>query len=287
MSSEKDSIGNTSVSSGSGDVKSTFMESINHPSTNVLARRSNIIFNSLTFTDGRDKSLKILQYTLAFLMLSFFKKYNVMIGMHKSILNTIAMCSDARKVIRLANFTGFFSKLVYLLQGRGMNPNQPLSSIDKKHYPLLVLKTAADFLNGITDDLFCLGRFNVIDKTTGIQAKQWSYKLWWTSLTVDLYLGVVKLNSAKRKLGNYTNTLSEKPSNSTPEEPKLPSTTELQTQYYNFQLNLVKTMSDLIFCGYDLFCIEKNRELMYISAVLSGFIGYYRLWLKTYNATKA
>lgn len=285
MPSEKSSSKSGGQQSGPSPFILKFAKVLNNPEANALSLKFSIVYNTLTFTDGRDKSMKIIQYTLSLMMLTIFRKYKVLTGLHKSIEGTIAMFSDARKVVRLANFTGYFSKLVYLLQGRGYHPQQPLSTIDNKHYPLLVLKIASEFLNAITDDLFCLGKFNVINKATGQYAKEWSYKLWWTSLSVDLYLNVLKLNSANRKL--TMSLKAEKSSNSSVDGLKGPSSTELKSHLFNSQLNLIKTVADLIFCGYDLFRINKNKEFMQAAAILSGVLGYYRVWTKTSLATKA
>lgn len=255
---------------------------------NMLARHFNVICNTLVYTDGRDKSMKTIQYTLSVLMITVLRKHKILPHLHDSINGMMGMFGDARKVVRLANFTGFFSKLVYLLQGRGISPHQTLSPIDERHYPLLIIKTASEFLNAITDDLFCLSRFNVINKDLGTNAKQLSIKLWWTSLSIDFYLNLLKLNSCQSKLSIATSKASTDSEKTVDDSgAKQPNITELRAQLYNFQLNFVKIFSDMVFCGYDLFHINNNLEYMHFAAVVSGFIGYYRLWVKTNLATKA
>ncbi|KAJ9082171.1 hypothetical protein DSO57_1006908 [Entomophthora muscae] len=254
---------------------------------NQLARHFNVICNTLVYTDGRDKSMKTIQYTLSVLMITVLRKHKILPHLHASINGIMSMFGDARKVVRLANFTGFFSKLVYLVQGRGFSPYQTLTPIDDRHYPLLIIKTASEFLNAITDDLFCLSRFNVIDKELGTNAKQLSIKLWWTSLSIDFYLNLLKFTSCKSKLAIATAKTNSSEKSNEDTDIKQPNIAELNAQLYNFKLNLVKIFSDMIFCGYDLFHIKSNLEYMHFAAVVSGFIGYYRLWVKTNIATKA
>ncbi|KAI0217275.1 hypothetical protein L0F63_002703 [Massospora cicadina] len=241
---------------------------------NELARHFNVVCNTLVYTDV--------------LMLTVLRKHKILNQFHGSINGLISMFGDARKVVRLANFTGFFSKLVYLLQGRGLNPYQALSPIDGRHYYLLIIKAASEFVNGITDDLYCLSRFNVINKDLGTNAKELSIKLWWTSLSIDLYLNLLKLKSVKNKFSLAAST-DFKDSEKVSEELELkrPTIDELRAQISNFHMNLIKIIADMVFCGYDLFHIKSNLEYMHLAGVVSGLVGYYRLWVKTNVATKA
>ncbi|KAI9294585.1 hypothetical protein K502DRAFT_324749 [Neoconidiobolus thromboides FSU 785] len=240
---------------------------------NNVSKLFNVIATTLTYTDGRDKSMKVIQYTLSVLMITLLRKKQMLLEHHERIDGVMKMFGDARKIVRLMNFTSFFAKLVYLLQGKGFNPNTAMGAVEKENYGLIMVKTTSEMINAITDDLFCLSKYKIVDSKFGTYVKTWSIKLWWTSLSIDLYLHVMKYFKIKKEIeiqekGDKRDSL-------------------INNELHTIKVNFVKILSDMIFCGYDLFHINKNIEIMHFAGIVSGYIGYSRLFKKVYNSTKA
>jgi hypothetical protein len=235
------------------------------------AKFYSVIAKLFSTCDGRDKFMKVIQYTLALFMLIGIKPYNLIPKLQPKIQNIIAMFGDTRKVIRLGNFTSNLSKLIYLIQGKGLNPSKKLSELENTHYNLLVLRYTSEMINNFTDDLYCLGKFGILDKSIQPIVKPISINLWWTTLTIDMYLNFRKLINlhSQQELDRLRGD---------------PVNQKLDAEISTLKWTMTKIGADMVFCAYDLFNIKANPHYQHTSGILSGLISASRLWTSTYSS---
>ncbi|CAG8811781.1 2848_t:CDS:1, partial [Gigaspora rosea] len=215
------------------------------PSTIEILRRL------LVHSDGRDKTLKIIQYFgKIILWLQASKtpksKYGRLINpitflfirdkafLSKATPRLKAMTSQfstTRKIIRLAHFIEPYSDLCDYCSGARRTSRSSTSYEKFVHY-LGSINAFLSILNDLFDDLYCLGKIDIIDKSIAKWAEPKAIKLWFFCICLDIHETFFKIYQIKNKIKKANSEESEK----------------YQQKLYWLNISLTKLIMDFLFC---------------------------------------
>ncbi|KAJ3293444.1 hypothetical protein HDU79_000321 [Rhizoclosmatium sp. JEL0117] len=158
--------------------------------TQTTPKPSGILLSILLFrkvlllNDGRDKSLKVLQYTAKVLLwVRFLSLQPLTPSTSKTLTSLIPHISLARKLVRLGNFLGPFE---YLTTST-LSPSSIFS----------FLSNVNGLLTGIADDTATLGKLNIVHPAKVYQT--WADRFWWIGILFDWNETVAKYHDASRR----------------------------------------------------------------------------------------
>jgi hypothetical protein len=109
----------------------------------------------LDATDGRDKTLKVIQYTIKLVASTQYAPL-------------ISQLSMTRKILRLGHVL------------------HPLRSLLKEQEPINQFSHLIGIANDISDDLICLSKLSLVPKSVGEYCGPLSDRLWFCSILLDL-----------------------------------------------------------------------------------------------------
>ncbi|KAL1923189.1 uncharacterized protein VTP21DRAFT_9565 [Calcarisporiella thermophila] len=228
------------------------------PSTFAIFRRM------LVLTDGRDKTLKLIQYFCKLLLIYVLKQNTVRFKeLRKRLSSLISNFSTTRKILRLGHGIESYAVLAEYLEGSRIPP--PPGSLWTNvwiDYHLGWINAIVGFGNCLADDLYCLGRIGVLTPATAKRAEPWSYRLWFTSILIDLRENRLEAARLRREQKKGK---------------------EVGEKLYWADISFVKLMCDLGFCGYDLFQCQFSDGFYAICGFISAVCSAHKLWNKQKN----
>jgi hypothetical protein len=203
-----------------------------------------IVLKTLSDKDGKDKSLKLIQYTGKLILWAGstrrlhakFSQY----GIGGPIKPLVTQLSMFRKIIRLGNWL------------------KSLREIIKQGWTQTEIVDYIDLYTEIFDDIYLLVKIGVLAGNNPKRSKRWEHiadreasRGWFLSIIFNLY---GELQKRKRVTD--------------------PQARRMST------ISTVKLLCDGVFCGVDVFELEVDSMVQICSGLMSGMLSYYKIFRK-------
>ena|SRR5436305_10657402 len=190
-----------------------------------------ILRDAILLTEGRDKVVKLIQYTSRLLVLhpSFPSK---------RLRPLISQLSMTRKVIKLGH--GIFPYIELRKGGLGT---------------LTLIREFVEFLNDFWDDVYCLSRIGFL-RNAKIQhwSETWANRAWMTGIIMDLHVLLERKKVMRMKLKTVKETKIYLEVGS-PQDDDIMVREKLKNEAYWIDVSIAKLLADLSFCcSLPLFC---------------------------------
>ena len=190
----------------------------------------NIFRDALLKTEGRDKVVKLLQYTSRLVLLLSSTP-------SKRLRPFISQMSMTRKVLKL---------------GHGIIPYCELT---KGHLKLFALvREVVEFINDFWDDVYCLSRIGVL-KSPRVQriSEEWANRAWMIGIIMDLHV-LLKRRKATREALTVNDGTYFSAGLLLPQQPQESEKTrkKLLGEAYWIDVSILKLLADFGFCGLSL-----------------------------------
>ncbi|CAG8552984.1 557_t:CDS:2 [Scutellospora calospora] len=237
----------------------------------------------LVHSDGRDKTLKIIQYFGKIILWLQARKTSSKSSKYDHFINSVlyilirdrnvtprlkAMTSHfstTRKIIRLAHFLEPYSDLCeYYIGARRISYSS--TSYEKFVYYLGVVNAFLGLWNDIFDDLYCLGKIDILDKSIAKWAEPIAIKLWFFSICLDIHETSFKIWQTSKKIKKVNDNDDE--------------LNNVKLKLYWLNISLAKLLMDFLFCGYDFFGLDFSDSVQAFSGFLAGILSFHKLWVK-------
>ncbi|GBB99598.1 hypothetical protein RclHR1_03580005 [Rhizophagus clarus] len=246
----------------------TFKSSTSTKSSSVKRPTHEILRRLLVHSDGRDKFLKIIQYFgKIVLWLHINKNKSKYPKLYPRLLAMTAQFSNTRKIIRLAHFLEPYADFNDYVSG-ARNLSSIVYPYEKVIYYLGFVNSVVSILNDIFDDLFCLGKVGILDKSVAKRSEPIAIKLWFLNIIMDIHEVIFKIwylnKQTKKSKGKLSDNDIEK----------------LKDKKYWLYVSLVKFSMDLGFCGYDLFECTFSDGVQAVTGFVAGALSFRKLWIK-------
>ncbi|KAI9308708.1 peroxisomal biogenesis factor 11-domain-containing protein [Cunninghamella echinulata] len=199
--------------------------------------------------EGRDKSIKIIQY--AFKILLHYSLVN-----KKRWASMVSHFSQTRKILRLGHWVGTLQEM------KQTKWNDILSW-------MILINT---FSNEMGDDLFCLYKMGVVDPWIGKKAEKISIYCWFMGILNDLKSNFISLQKEQLKLK------SKQHDNDDNMDHDL--LLQQQQKVFLIQVSCMKLIMDGIFCACDIWQPSYSNGVQAWSGFTSGLLSAYKLWCK-------
>ncbi|CAG8563681.1 4096_t:CDS:10 [Ambispora gerdemannii] len=265
---------------------SSFSENTNKLAASLISpKRAKLppveVFRRLVaLSDGRDKTLKIIQYSAKLYLWAFLSPSSVLLKYRISTSTFLkprlsaltSNFSTTRKILRLAHFIEPYNELRDYITG---DYKYPVDKIEILIYYIGFLNSIVGLLNDFFDDLYCLGKIGVLSKTIEKRAEPIAIRFWFFTILLDVndcLLKVWLLNAKMRKVKDRCNE----------EEWK-----KLEEKKYWLKYNLVKFLMDLGFCGYDFFGLAFSDGWQAITGLIAGILSFHKLWIRLESRNSA
>ncbi|CAG8679112.1 16701_t:CDS:2, partial [Cetraspora pellucida] len=111
-------------------------------------------------------------------------------------------------------------------------------------------------MNDIFDDLYCLGKINVLDKSVAKWAEPIAIKFWFFSICLDIHETLFKIWQTNEKIKKANSGETEKHNQ----------------KLYWLNVSLVKLFMDFLFCGYDFFEYTFSDGVQAVSGLMAGIL---------------
>jgi hypothetical protein len=201
-----------------------------HASSSPAPDILKIFRDALLLTEGRDKCVKLLQYTSRLILLVSAS------APRERLKPFITQMSLTRKVLKL---------------GHGVFPYSELMKGRLK--TLAVVRATVEIMNDFWDDVYCLSRIGFLrSKKLQKWAEDWANRAWMTGILMDLYVLFGRRESVSANLRGMRNR--EKYLNVETEERKS-DLEKMRVEAYWIDVSIVKLFADFGFCGEDHFWI--------------------------------
>ncbi|KAF9418009.1 hypothetical protein BGZ94_009806 [Podila epigama] len=244
-----------------------------------------IIREVSNLVDGRDKTIKVIQYfakVFLWLFLSDPKKHTVLANRIKALAKQF---STTRKVLRLGHFIEPMATvltlgmtLMHSVQTKGWRRTLlPKNSGSNGANPssMTVVRQRLDDLNSviglvqdISDDIYCLGVIGVLDRSFADKAEPWSNRLWMVGVSIDLHENLQSIRDVKKQI----KALQENPD----DVQKAAQVAKLESKLHWLQVTTVKLGGDFLFCAYDNLHCSFSDGFQAVSGFISGLAGAYK-----------
>ncbi|GJJ72216.1 hypothetical protein EMPS_04573 [Entomortierella parvispora] len=235
--------------------------------------------------DGRDKTIKVVQYfakVFLWLFLSNTKQYKVLAGRVKALAKQF---STTRKVLRLGHFVDPLSTVLTLAATLSMNYQKKGSLAALMRKPrnqtwrdtardrLGMLNSVLGFCQDISDDIYCLGVIGVLDRSFSDKAEPWSNRLWMVGVSIDLHENLQSIIDVRRQIKTLrmTKEISEEK-----EQARCAKLVQLSNKLHWLQVTTVKLGGDFLFCGYDNLHCSFSDGFQAVTGLASGIAGAYK-----------
>ncbi|KAF9110841.1 hypothetical protein BGX27_005831 [Mortierella sp. AM989] len=236
--------------------------------------------------DGRDKTIKVIQYfakVFLWVFLSDPKQYKLFATRLKALAKQF---STTRKVLRLGHFVDPLASVLTLaatLRGhlqkhgiRGTLAKSPSESWrDTTRDRLGNLNTVFGFVQDIADDICCLGGIGVLDRSFADKAEPWSNRLWMMGVSIDLHENLQSIRDVKKQI----QALEMKALHHKSEEEEKAWTAQhvkLTTKLHWLKVTTVKLGGDFLFCAYDNLHCSFSDGFQAVTGFASGIAGAYK-----------
>jgi len=227
-----------------------------------LAKRILTLRQVMLISDGRDKVLKVLQYfSKAFLWASDVENNKERGFKYTDNINAlIAQFSITRKLLRLFHATDPINKInnIPLAYGSQYTRGQKIMTT------LDIIDGFVCLANDLVDDIVCLSKIGVLDRSLAKKYSPYSARLWMTGIWLDLNSVYQKIAATNRAIDNAVT-----------KDEVLRYVHEKERHYYD----LIKLLFDLVFCIGDCWPhFYKSGGWQAISGSLSGFMSLFKMW---------
>jgi len=196
-----------------------------------------ILRRLLVHSDGRDKSLKIIQYFgKIILWLHINKNKTKYPKLYPRLIAMTSQFSNTRKIIRLAHFLEPYTDFKeYVTGARNLPPIAlPYENVVDT---LGFINSIIGIFNDIFDDLYCLGKIGILDKSVAKRAEPIAIKLWFINIILDIHEIIFRIWLLNEKIKQ-------------PKEKLTKSDLEkLKDRKYWLCISLAKLTMDFGFCG--------------------------------------
>ncbi len=232
-----------------------------------------VILNKLTLSaDGKDKALKIIQYSIKlYLWLHTVSSSNS--HSSKKLTNVAKQLSLTRRVIRLGHWLTAMETLHTLVLSSLANRARILKSLQENKATLFLIgQTWISIWNDICDDIICLAKINLIPAEYSDYYTPISDRLWFVSIFFDLEENLSALAGLQDSRTKVIRSAIHPASPST-QSPGSPQKTQpytstvlskldvseqgkvaaLDKKIAMTHLTIGKLLFDLMFCSYDVF----------------------------------
>ncbi|KAG0041673.1 hypothetical protein BGZ83_001459 [Gryganskiella cystojenkinii] len=239
--------------------------------------------------DGRDKTIKIIQYfakVVLWLFLSNPTQYKVLADRIKALAKQF---STTRKVLRLGHFVDPMATVLHLCATLSMNCKRYGSLAAAIRKPqnqtwrttvrdrLGMLNSVLGFCQDISDDIYCLGVIGVLDRSFSDKAEPWSNRLWMIGVSIDLHENLQSIMDVRRQIKALENSCNiGKEGTVEGEESRRVKLAQLGNKLHWLQVTTVKLGGDFLFCGYDNLHCSFSDGFQAVSGLTSGIAGAYK-----------
>jgi Peroxisomal biogenesis factor 11 (PEX11) len=181
-----------------------------------------ILHDALLLTEGRDKVVKLLQYSSRLILL-------LSTTPSKRLRPFISQMSMTRKVIKL---------------GHGIFPYMELTKGGLRTF--MVVRALVEFLNDFWDDVYCLSRIGLL-RSPKVQrwSENWANRSWLTGIIMDIYVLMQKRKATALKLEGSK----EKHLEIALEGERVNGRKILAVESYWIDVSIAKLLADFGFCG--------------------------------------
>ncbi|RKO92519.1 peroxisomal biogenesis factor 11-domain-containing protein [Blyttiomyces helicus] len=231
-----------------------------------------VIRRILLLTDGRDKLMKITQYSLKVILWARLLSKETHPVATPRAEKTVSHLSLTRKIIRLAQWTDQVSELKEILDEATAGE----TDIRTLRNFLGIFNSTLGLANGFADDIICYGKMGLIEKNSMWvkRATPLADQLWYVTILLDFYENRMSARDQARKIVKLKS-LKDAPAKD------LKKACDAAKM---LNLNVVKLAADFTFCTIDVFFLEDRWGLspgwQACTGLLSGSIGTYKLWKK-------
>ncbi|OBZ76489.1 hypothetical protein A0H81_03552 [Grifola frondosa] len=242
-------------------------------------RKEEIWRELLKTSNGRDKTFKLMQYSLRMYLL-FHTTIMASPGLRhkgrrpweaelmKRLQSAIAGFSLTRKCLILFNWLPPLTAIL------AEHSSVPFSTGSQKQKPKPLLHTflhasppvLLEFVNGLADDAYTFSRLGLVGTRAGEQAGRLADWCWFASTLVNLVENSVERNvildlqhQVESRL--YTESMTGATSKSNPAANKIDEKelARLQRQDYWIQITRIKLLMDLVYVSYNVFNVRRAR----------------------------
>ncbi|KAG0282828.1 Peroxisomal membrane protein PMP27 [Linnemannia gamsii] len=238
--------------------------------------------------DGRDKTIKVIQYfakVFLWLFLSNPKQYAVLTARLKALAKQF---STTRKVLRLGHFIDPMASVLTLavalrsnLRKQGLRgtldkaPSQKWGNTVRGR--LGYLNTVLGFVQDISDDIYCLGVIGVLDRSFSDKAEPWSNRLWMVGVTVDLHENLQTIRDVRKQIKALeAQMVAEGGQDAEQDISRQAQLVKLTTKLHWLKVTTVKLGGDFLFCGYDNLHCSFSDGFQAVTGFISGLAGAYK-----------
>ncbi|KAI9139598.1 peroxisomal biogenesis factor 11 [Paraphysoderma sedebokerense] len=235
-----------------------------------------ILKKMLQLTDGKDKSLKLIQYFVKILLYKYITKTKNP-NLHPRLSNLASNFSTSRKILRLGHWVDPVNDFLELpLKPSTFLPLSLFNTTSQQplHQRILDylnnINVVIGILNDLCDDVYAFAKIGVI-KSANIKQKSeiWSSKLWMASICIDLMNGWLSL---KKALGSYE--ISKK------NEAEKSKQLDMKEKAKMSMVSFTKLLFDFGFCYCDLVPLKSGDGIQAFTGFGSAMLGSYKVWVK-------
>ncbi|KAJ1566940.1 hypothetical protein HK096_011546, partial [Nowakowskiella sp. JEL0078] len=259
----------------------------------------------LLLNDGRDKILKVVQYSAKFWL--FLRALTVSSEKGdvstKPIKNLISAFSLSRRVIRLGSSLGPFNALMRLYP---FAPLHARTTLDFLRFYLEAVNSCIGIVNDTVDDLICLIKIGYSSPRYLSYYNSLSDRLWFSTILIDLFensQALLELYDSRKDLVRRASKQKGKMSDvarrqvliqSENNVEKIASIYEFSTEYDDRiekmehkvtmqQIGIIKLLADGVFCGFDVLRLGDrgwSDGWQTTSGLASALLSSYKLCIK-------
>ncbi|KAG0271236.1 hypothetical protein BGZ95_000967 [Linnemannia exigua] len=242
--------------------------------------------------DGRDKTIKVIQYfakVFLWLFLSNPKQYAVLATRLKALAKQF---SNTRKVLRLAHFIDPLASVLTLAVTLRSNVHKHglRRTLDKESTQgwnhavrdrLGHLNTVLGFVQDIADDIYCLGVIGVLDRSFSDKAEPWSNRLWMIGVSIDLHENLQTIRDVRKQIKSLeaqmaSATIDDGEKAAEQLKARQAQHVKLTTKLHWLKVTTVKLGGDFLFCGYDNLHCSFSDGFQAVTGFISGLAGAYK-----------
>ncbi|KAJ3299292.1 hypothetical protein HK104_009411 [Borealophlyctis nickersoniae] len=222
-----------------------------------------ILQRILLTNDGRDKILKIVQYSLKTVL--WYRAAAA--AKNPKADKVISQFSLTRKIIRLNNWANSIAEMDELLRDN-LGITKGMTREERARRALVFFGAAVGLVNGLADDVICYGKLGLVGKRWVDLATPLADQCWYITIFIDVYENVQTTAKMNLKLAESTDAQQRR---------AIKAKIDLQN------VSLVKLMADFVFCSVDVFKFGDrgiSDGWQAVSGLLSALLGTYKLWVK-------
>ncbi|ANB13565.1 Peripheral peroxisomal membrane peroxin [Sugiyamaella lignohabitans] len=231
------------------------------------------VIKVLNDKDGKDKTLKVIQYTGKLILWAGARKPLKATFDSYPIANRIdplvSNLSGFRKTIRLGN---------WLSTGRAMIK----AGLEEAEWIDFI-----DLYTEICDDLYLLAKIGTVSFRDAKVHKRWveifdreACRGWFLAIIINLYGEYKKRLTIERKIQAEVRQKDSEKQGTLVDSSTASELSKLHQARWMSQINLAKLLCDFIFCAIDVFEADINPVVQIVTGLTSGSIGYYKLYKK-------